>query len=59
MGRIKRASAGLILGAYGVFRVIFAAFNVGFGGVAGFVKPVVMPMAEAAESLFYFYAILK
>lgn len=49
MGRIKRASAGLILGAYGVFRVIFAAFNVGFGGVAGFVKPVVMPMAEAAD----------
>ncbi len=26
-----------------VFRVIFAAFNVGFGGVAGFIKPVGMP----------------
>ena len=32
----------------GVFRVVFAAFNVGFGGVAGFVRPVVMPMAQAA-----------
>jgi uncharacterized membrane protein len=49
MERVKNASAGLVMGAYGVFRVIFAAFNVGFGGVAGFVKPVVMPMAEAAD----------
>ena len=29
-------------------RSIFAAFNVGFGGVAGFVRPVIMPMAEGA-----------
>ena len=49
MERVKNASAGLVLGAYGIFRVIFAAFNVSFGGVAGFVKPVVMPMAEAAD----------
>ncbi|QOY59787.1 5-oxoproline transporter, DUF969 family subunit [Thermophilibacter immobilis] len=51
MERVKNASAGLVMGAYGVFRVIFAAFNVGFGGVAGFVKPVVMPMAEAADEM--------
>lgn len=31
-------------------RVIFAAFNASFGGVAGFVRPVVMPMAEASIS---------
>ena len=34
--------------AYGVMRAIFGAFNVGFGGVAGFVRPVILPMAEAA-----------
>ena len=28
--------------------LITGAFNVGFGGVAGFVRPVVLPMAEAA-----------
>ena len=48
MGKFKNASAGIVLGIYGVFRVIFAAFNVGFGGVAGFVRPIVMPMATAA-----------
>ncbi len=49
MRRVKGANGDIILAAYGVFRVIFAAFNVGFGGVAGFIKPVVMPMAEAAD----------
>ena len=29
-------------------RVVFAAFNVGFGGVAGFVRPVIMPMTIGA-----------
>ena len=48
MGKFKNASAGIVLGIYGVFRIIFAAFNVGFGGVAGFVRPIVMPMATAA-----------
>ena len=48
MAKIKGASAGMVVAAYGVFRVIFAAFNVGFGGVAGFVRPIIMPMAQAA-----------
>ena len=48
MKKFKGATAGMVLAAYGVFRVIFAAFNVGFGGVAGFVRPVIMPMAQAA-----------
>ena len=48
MAKFKGATAGMVLAAYGVFRVIFAAFNVGFGGVAGFVRPVIMPMAQAA-----------
>ena len=48
IGKMKRASAGAVIGAYGAMRVIFAAFNVGFGGVAGFVRPVIMPMAVGA-----------
>ena len=48
MNKIKGATAGIVVAAYGVFRLIFAAFNVGFGGVAGFVRPVIMPMAQAA-----------
>lgn len=46
--KLKNASAGMIASAYGVVRVIFAAFNVNFGGVAGFIRPVIMPMEQAA-----------
>lgn len=46
--KVKGATAGKVVAAYGIMRGIFAAFNVGFGGVAGFVRPVVLPMAEAA-----------
>lgn len=48
IGKIKGASAGTVLGAYSAMRIVFAAFNVGFGGVAGFVRPIVVPMATAA-----------
>ena len=48
MSKFKNATAGMVIGLYGVFRMIFAAFNVNFGGVAGFVRPIVMPMAIAA-----------
>lgn len=48
MKKFKNASAGVVLAIYGVFRLVFAAFNVSFGGVAGFVRPIVMPMATAA-----------
>ena len=44
--RFKKVSAGMIIDIYGVFRMIFAAFNVSFGGVAGFVRPIIMPMAS-------------
>lgn len=44
IGKIKNASAGAVIGAYGVMRSIFAAFNISFGGVAGFVRPIIMPM---------------
>lgn len=46
--KVKGATAGKIIAAFGVMRAAFAAFNVGFGGVAGFVRPVLLPMAEAA-----------
>ena len=48
IARIKNATAGLVIAAYGILRVILAAFNIGLGGVAGFVRPVVLPMAEGA-----------
>ena len=48
IGRFKRASAGMVVGAYGIMRGIFAAFNVSFGGVAGFVRPIFMPMIDGA-----------
>ncbi len=48
IGKIKGASAGKVIGAYGIMRSIFGAFNVSFGGVAGFVRPIIMPMATGA-----------
>ncbi len=48
IGKFKSATPGKIIGIYGVMRGIFGAFNVGFGGVAGFVRPIIMPMAQGA-----------
>lgn len=46
IGKVKGASAGMVIGTYGIIRGIFGAFNVGIGGVAGFVRPVLIPMAS-------------
>ena len=48
IGKVKGASAGIVIGTYGIIRGIFGAFNVGIGGVAGFIRPVLIPMATAA-----------
>ncbi|BBF43712.1 hypothetical protein lbkm_2400 [Lachnospiraceae bacterium KM106-2] len=48
IGKIKNPSSGKVIAAYGVMRGIFGAFNVSFGGVAGFVQPIIMPMATGA-----------
>lgn len=48
IGKIKGASAGVVIGAYGIIRGVFGAFNVGIGGVAGFIRPVLIPMATGA-----------
>lgn len=48
INKVKGVTSGVIVCLYGVMRAVFGAFNVGFGGVAGFVRPVLLPMAEAA-----------
>lgn len=48
IGKVNNASAGVILGIYAIMRGIFGSFNIGFGGVAGFVSPVIMPMIVAS-----------
>lgn len=48
IGNFKSATSGMIIGIYGIFRSIFGIFNVGFGGVAGFVRPIIMPMTIGA-----------
>ncbi len=48
IGKVKNATAGVVISAYGVLRLILAAFNVSLGGSAGFVRPVVVPMATGA-----------
>ena len=47
IGKVKGATSGIVIAAYGIIRGIFGAFNVGFGGVAGFIRPVLIPMATA------------
>ena len=46
--KVKSATAGKLVAAYGILNALFGAFNVSFGGVAGFIRPVLLPMAEGA-----------
>lgn len=48
ISKMKNPTSGKVIAAYGVMRGIFASFNVSFGGVAGFVRPIIMPMATGA-----------
>lgn len=48
IGKVKNATPGMVIALYGVMRLVSAAFNVSFGGAAGFVRPVIMPMAVGA-----------
>ena len=53
ISKVKNVSAGMVIGLYTIMRGIFSACNIGFGGVAGFVKPVILPMAVGSlESNF-------
>ncbi len=46
--KARKATPSGIIALYGMMRLVFAAFNVGFGGVAGFVRPLIVPMAVGA-----------
>lgn len=48
IGKMKNATSGMVICAYGIMRGVFGAFNISFGGVAGFVRPIIMPMAIGA-----------
>lgn len=48
IGKIKNASAGKVLAIYSVVRTIASALNIRIGGVVQFVRPLVLPMAQAA-----------
>lgn len=45
ISKVKNVSAGVIIGLYAIMRGVFSACNISFGGVAGFVKPIILPMA--------------
>ncbi len=45
ISKVKNVSSGIIISLYTIMRGIFSAFNISFGGVAGFVKPIIVPMA--------------
>lgn len=48
--RFRNVTVGKLVCIYGAMRSFFGAFNVGFGGVAGFIRPVLLPMAEGTIS---------
>ena len=48
IGKIKNASAGKVLAIYSIVRTIASALNIRIGGVVQFVRPLIMPMAQAA-----------
>ena len=48
IGKIKNASAGKVLAIYSVVRTIASALNIRIGGGVQFVRPLVLPMAQAA-----------
>lgn len=48
IGRIKNASAGKVLAIYMVIRTLASAMNIRIGGHVQFVRPLILPMSEAA-----------
>ncbi len=48
IGKFKVATPGIIISIYGAIRGFFGAFNVGIGGLAGFIRPVLLPMATGS-----------
>lgn len=50
ISKIKNASAGKVLCIYSVIRSIASALNVRIGGHVQFVRPLILPMSEAAAN---------
>lgn len=48
IGKIKNASGGKVLSLYMIIRTLASAFNVRIGGHVQFVRPLILPMSEAA-----------
>lgn len=48
IGKIKNATAGKVLSIYMVIRILASAFSIRLGGHVQFVRPLILPMAEAA-----------
>ena len=48
IGKIKNASAGKVMSLYMIIRTLGAAFNMRIGGHVQFVRPLILPMSEAA-----------
>lgn len=51
IGKIKNASAGKVLAIYMFVRTAASAFNVRIGGHVQFVRPLILPMSEAAAKV--------
>lgn len=51
IGKIKNASAGKVLAIYMLVRTAASAFNVRIGGHVRFVRPLILPMSEAAAKV--------
>ena len=51
IGKIKNASAGKVLAIYMVVRTAASAFNVRIGGHVQFIRPLILPMSEAAAKV--------
>lgn len=51
IGKIKNASAGKVLAIYMLVRTVASAFNVRIGGHVQFVRPLILPMSEAAAKV--------
>lgn len=48
MSKMKKATGGSVLSAYMFIRSLAAAFNVRLGGHVQFIRPLVLPMSQAA-----------
>ena len=52
IGKLKNATAGKILTFYMIIRSIAGALSIRIGGHIQFIRPLILPMAEAAAKIF-------